>query len=293
MKRIIALILILVPLLTALALGVEFMCGYEVHRDVSYGELGCEEMDIFIPDEAYERESNGCVLLIHGGSWSGGDKREEELMSRYIANKGYIAVTMNYSLSVSDGSYSVGLVLDEIDMAIGKICSFAAEKGITVGEIATYGYSAGAHLAMLYSYSRGAKAPIRVKFTANMAGPADICADVWGEEKAIKIAAILSGKPVTDEMIESGEVWDMLAFYSPTSYISASTPPTLFAYGGKDTTVTEKNADSLKAGLDAAGVRYDYIYFENSDHTLLQNFGKRIKFAIKVIDYCDEYFTGE
>ena len=63
-------------LVTVLGRGVSFMVGYEIFEDVSYGDLECEVMDVFIPDEAYRRETNGCVLLIHGGSWMEGDKAE-------------------------------------------------------------------------------------------------------------------------------------------------------------------------------------------------------------------------
>lgn len=291
MKKAIVLIFVLIPFLTLSIFAFDLFFGYEICREVEYGRLECETMDVFIPREAYRRETNGCVLLIHGGSWSGGDKREEELMCRYLASRGYIAATMNYTLRSDDNdSYNVSLVLDEIDMALDRLVNFAAERGITIDKAATSGYSAGAHLSMLYAFSIGENAPVEIAFTANMAGPADITYELWGKDRAIRIGEILSGIEITDEMIESGEAEMILRSVSPVSYVDSKTPPSIFAYGGADTLVLDENGESLKKKFDEFGVKYDYVFFPDSDHALIHNFGKRIKYAVTVIDYCKEYF---
>ena len=46
----------------------------------------------------------------------------------------------------------------------------------------------------------------------------------------------------------------------------------------------------LKNRFNEAGVKYDYVFFPDSDHALIHNFGKRIVYAGIVIDYCREYF---
>ena len=291
MKKTFAAILVLIPFLLLGFLALDFFLGYEIYYDVEYGELECEVMDVFIPREAYKRKTNGCVLLIHGGSWSGGDKSEEKLMCRYLASRGYIAATMNYSLYSPDNeSYNVSIVMDEIDSALQKLFAFAAEKGIIVDKVATSGYSAGAHLSMLYSFSRGDSAPVDIKFTANMAGPAEITPELWGDARAIRIAEMLSGEEISEEMINSGEAEKILESISPASYVNSNTPPSIFAYGGKDTLVIPENGEALKNRFDEAGVKYDYVFFPHSDHALIHNFGKRIVYAGIVIDYCREYF---
>ena len=49
---------------------------YNMFSDIRYGNDPREELDIYFPDIAYDRPENGCILFIHGGSWSNGDKRE-------------------------------------------------------------------------------------------------------------------------------------------------------------------------------------------------------------------------
>ena len=291
-KRIILIIVILF-VVTVSVFFVCFFTGYKIYRNVRYGETENEIMDIYIPNKAYDKEYNGCVLFIHGGSWTGGDKKEESFRCRYLASKGYIAATVNYTLYSEEtaDSYHVGIVLDEIDAALTKIKSFAAEKGITVTKAATSGYSAGAHLSMLYAFSRHETAPMELVFTANMAGPADFSTDIWGKETALTLANRLSGQKVTEEMLLSGQAEEILRSISPTSYITADTPPSIFMYGGRDDLVDKANGESLKAKFDAVGVEYDYIFLPKAKHSLARDLGKRFSYFKRLVEYCKEYFA--
>ncbi len=293
MKKILSLILTII-LLALCAAGVclaEFCIGYTVHRNVQYGEKSQNVMDIFIPDRASEDIPNGCVLFIHGGSWTGGDKREEEPRCRHIANQGYIAATINYSLSQAGEEYSVFTVLDEIDKALETIKNFTAQQGIFIDQAAVSGYSAGAHLSMLYAYSRKGETPLKIKFTANMVGPSDINPQIWGMEKAKTIATRLSGKTITDEMIANGEFDKILHDISPVSYVTADTPPSIFIYAGKDTMVPPQNGESIKNAFERVGASYEYILLPDADHLLLKNLFKRYNYGKTLTSYCKTYFS--
>lgn len=295
MKKLLScLVLLTLFCISTLSVGVAILfTGYEIHRDVSYGASDSEVMDIYIPKEAYGKEANGCVLFIHGGSWSGGDKREEELRCRNVASNGYIAATMNYTLHNEDTqyTYTVEHVLDEIDMALERIKNFTAELGINTTRAATSGYSAGAHLSMLYSFSRGSSAPLEIKFTANMAGPADISPDIWGDDLSMRIGSLLSNTDITQETLKSGEADKILDNISPVTYIDANTPPSIFIYGGKDTTVPFGNAESIMQKFDTVWVQYDFILLPDANHMLIHNIPKRLSYPKLLISYCDKYFS--
>ncbi len=294
MKRVISVILIMaIVFISALTLAfMLLLSGYKVYRDLSYGELDSEIMDIYVPKKAYERNYNGCVLFIHGGSWSGGDKKEEELRCRNVANQGYIAATMNYTLYSEENrdTYNVNIVLDEIDMALEYIKNFTAKLGICTTQAATSGYSAGAHLSMLYSYSRANTAPLEIKFTANMAGPADISPSVWGEDLSITIGEMLSGKDITPEMLSNGEADEIFKVISPSTYVTKSAPPSIFIYGGSDTTVPFGNAESIMRKFDTVGVKYDFVYLPDANHALLSNPIRRLSYPMLLLSYCKIYF---
>ena len=286
--------LLLVALLISIVGGLIIFFGtYTLYRDVSYGEKEANAMDIYIPNIAYRRESNGVILFIHGGSWSGGDKSEETIRCRMLASQGYIVANVNYTLWSEDtaDTYHVSQVLDELDAALLAVQSFALERGITVDKAATVGYSAGAHLAMLYAYSRAETAPVDIAFVASMAGPADISPAVWGEDMAIRVTRRLTGAEISPEMLRSGEADEFLASISPTSFIGENTPPTLLMQGEKDTVVPPANADALVEKFTAFGIPFDDIRLENSDHSLLQNPIKHAKFYGMLFDYCEKYFA--
>lgn len=286
--------LLLVALLISIVGGLVIFFGtYTLYRDVSYGEKEANVMDIYIPNIAYRRESNGVILFIHGGSWSGGDKSEETIRCRMLASQGYIVANVNYTLWSEETAnlYHVSQVLDELDAALLRVQSFALERGITVDKAATVGYSAGAHLAMLYAYSRVETAPVDIAFVASMAGPADISPAVWGEDMAIRVTRRLTGAEISPEMLRSGEADELLASISPTSFIGENTPPTLLMQGEKDTVVPPANADALVEKFTAFGIPFDDIRLENSDHSLLQNPIKHAKFYGMLFDYCEKYFA--
>lgn len=286
--------LLLVALFISIVGGLIIFFGtYTLYRDVSYGEKEANAMDIYIPNIAYRRESNGVILFIHGGSWSGGDKSEETIRCRMLASQGYIVANVNYTLWSEDtaDTYHVSQVLDELDAALLAVQSFALERGITVDKAATVGYSAGAHLAMLYAYSRAETAPMDIAFVASMAGPADISPAVWGEDMAIRVTRRLTGAEISPEMLRSGEADEFLASISPTSFIGENTPPTLLMQGEKDTVVPPANADALVEKFTAFGIPFDDIRLENSDHSLLQNPIKHAKFYGMLFDYCEKYFA--
>lgn len=295
MKFIKTLFLVVLPSTLLLFLAfflIHFFTGYEVHRDVRYGDLDKNTMDIYLPNNAIDRESNGCILMIHGGSWSGGDKSEEEIRCRMLASSGYVAVSINYSLwsEESKDSYTVLDVPDELDSALSKVKEFSAERGVNVDKAAIAGYSAGAHLALLYSYSRGDTAPMDITFTASMAGPADISTEAWGEDMAARVGTRLTGTEITADMLGSDEIQSLLKSVSPTSYVDENAPPTLIMHGGRDTVVPIENAKLLMNKLSAYSVPYDYVYLENSDHSLLQDPIKHLSFYKMLLSYCNTYF---
>ena len=285
--------LLLVALFISIVGGLVIFFGtYTLYRDVSYGEKEANVMDIYIPNKAYRRESNGVILFIHGGSWSGGDKSEETIRCRMLASQGYIVANVNYTLwsEQTANTYHVFQVLDELDAALLKVQSFALEHGITVDQAAPVGYSAGAHLAMLYAYSRAETAPVDIAFVASMAGPAIVSPAVWGEDMAIRVTRRLTGVEISPEMLRSGEADKLLASISPTSFIDENTPPTLLMQGEKDTVVPPVNADALVEKFTAFGIPFDDIRLENSDHSLLQNPIKHAKFYGMLFEYCKRYF---
>ncbi|MBQ9070829.1 MAG: alpha/beta hydrolase [Clostridia bacterium] len=290
-KKILFILLPAVLVTAILLFALSFFVGYESYENVRYGDSDSNVMDIYIPKKAYKCENNGCVMFIHGGSWSGGDKAEEELRCRLFASRGYVAVTVNYTLwSEESEHYTVFKVLDELDAALAKTREFAADRGIKLNTAALCGYSAGAHLATLYSYSKAESAPMEIAFVSTMAGPLDIRSEIWGDDMTARIAKLLTGREITEEMYSTAEAYAILDSISPVAYVNESTVPTLIIQGGNDYVVLKENADSLAKKLSENSVPYEYVYLENSDHSLLQNPIKHLGYYKIMLGYCEKYF---
>lgn len=289
MQRIISFIMSIVTFIASL-FGITLPNDkYDVFKDVSYGTADIQSMDIYVPKTAYDNEYNGCVLFIHGGSWLGGDKKEMKKDCISMAEKGYIAVTMNYTLASEEtkGKCVADIMMNDVNKAIEKIKSFSEEKNLNITKLATSGYSAGAHISMLFSYSRPESSAIELVFTANRVGPSSFTPEVWG---GYGIAGQLAGKEITEEMIADGRAQKIADSVSPVHYINNDTIPSLFAYGGKDAIVKTGNAEAMKNAFEKTTVKYDYIFFPNSNHDLGADKDKTAEYNDKLMEYCKTYF---
>ncbi len=288
LQRIIAVILSSFSVFSTFIGGLSFE-KYDVYENIAYGEAERNIMDIYVPESAYDNEHNGVILYIHGGSWTGGNKKDMAEKCKRFARKGYITATMNYTL-YADGLFGKVTALtmcDEIGMAIDKIKAFSDEKNLNITKLAVSGYSAGAHLSMLYGFSRADESSIELVFTANQVGPSDFHSEVWG---STGLASMLSGIEITDEMIENGDVEKVINLVSPTAYVTKDTVPSVLAYGGTDMIVPSGNAERIKAAFEKTGAVHNYILYPLSNHGLGLDPLCEMEYINTVEQYCIQYF---
>ncbi len=294
MKKLLKFIALLLCVIVVIGAGAFiFITNSSVkHVDVAYGELPEEKMDIYIPKKLNKKGGNGCIIFLHGGSWTGGDKADEHLRCLAMASSGYVCANVNYTLfsEANAQTYTVNTVINQISKAIIKVVDYCAQEQITINKVATAGYSAGAHLAMLYSFANAQNAPIEIAFTVSLAGPADFSKKAWNEDTLKIIGERLSGKQLTDEMFLNGEAEQILSQLSPAYYVNENTVPTIFMYGEKDDLVTPTNAQTLIERFEEFGVPYEYISLPNSNHLLINDPFKYITLLKTLTKYCELYF---
>ena len=266
---------------------------YDVYENVRYGEAERDLVTVYVPKNAYDREDNACILYIHGGSWTGGEKEDMAPHCKKLAMKGYITATMSYSLCGNPEGTTVYTMLDEITQCIQAIKDFGEEKELNITKLATSGYSAGGHISMLYSYARPEESPIPLAFTANRVGPSDLTYEAWADT-SYHLTSMLCGVTVTDEMKENGEAERLAKEISPVSYVNADTMPSVFCYAGNDPIVTKGNRESMvkvfKETFGENGNNYEYIFYPMSGHGLLLDPVSENKYDKAVYRYCETYF---
>ena len=268
---------------------------YDVYENVRYGEAERDLVTVYVPKNAYGREYNGCILFIHGGSWTGGEKEDMAPLCKKLAGKGYIAATMSYSLCSDEtfGEVTVYTMVDEIGMCIEGLKAFSDGHSLNITKVATSGYSAGGHISMLYSYTRAGDAAIELAFTANRVGPSDMTAAAWGES-AYRLTSQLTGVEITKEMRENGEADRLCREISPVTYVDETSVPSLFAYAGNDPIVTKGNREAMEKvfyetfGENGSG--YRYVFYPLSGHGLLLDPVSEEVYYKYLYEYCETYF---
>jgi len=147
-------------------------------------ERNKNNFDLYVPKDLDKTAKQTVVLFIHGGAWISGFKTDVNPYVFEFANRGYISATIQYTLlkrTMDDASLSVFRDLDEIDACISSIKSALADLEFDTSKISLVigGASSGAHLTMLYAYSRGHRSALPIKFLIDAVGPVDMKPDNW------------------------------------------------------------------------------------------------------------------
>ncbi len=248
--------------------------------------------DLYIPSGLDANSSAPLFLFIHGGSWNSGQRQDIAYACKYYAKQGCITATLDYSL-ISDECPEVTIytMLDEITECIDAMKKYLAERGYTTPKIAISGFSAGGHLALLYSYSRAAESPIPIAFVFEKVGPSDFSEKAWGAEMSAALVSCGTRQKVDAADLGLPESQRLVASLSPVSFITKDSVPTIFAYGGKDDLVKDWHRKILAETLEANDVPHIAIDFPNSHHGMWDDPDKTEEFRKSVLSYCKKYMS--
>lgn len=146
----------------------------EVRHALRYGPSPQAELDV------YRRRVRGsvpaaAVLVVHGGGWRYGDKRRMVGVSRALAQAGFVAFNVNYTLA-SWARPGFRRQPAELSLAAGWIRRNAGRFGVDPTRLGALGSSAGGHLvALLAMANRGPlRAGARVRAAVTWSAPFDL-----------------------------------------------------------------------------------------------------------------------
>ncbi len=263
---------------------------YLSETTLSYGADQDQTLDLFLP--AGKTGAVGLVLFVHGGAWVTGTKETylPEAM-RYQA-LGYVTASINYRY-LGNGVLPAD-ELDDITAALRAIKAACAEKGVSVSRTVMVGSSSGAHLALLYAYTRQQEAPVKPVAVVSSSAPTDFTDPAFIRSGAGELLAGSIGVS-TDTLaalMQSG-VAEMfvptLKALSPAKQVTRDSVPTLMAHGKEDTIVPYSNAERLDAALTERGVVHDFVTFPNSGHALLNDPDCTLRFQALTAQYIATY----
>ena len=226
-------------------------------QDTAYGTDPNQKMDIFLP--AGRTSSTKLVIFIHGGGWESGSKSDAEYVQIFNLIKlkwpQAAVATINYRLT-SDPNVHYQEIMADVSSAVNFLVN-NKHKFATSDTICMMGASAGAHLAMLYTYNYNAGN--YVKCVADFFGPAILSDWEWYNSFNIWL-----GRPVKDILIQyNGAAWDKPLYdsNSPYSVATAQSKPTIIFHGTLDAIVPIYQSQWLKGRLTTLGVVNEYYEY--------------------------------
>ncbi|MEO5912010.1 MAG: alpha/beta hydrolase [Pelobium sp.] len=193
-------------------------------HDIVYREIGSRKLLLDIVYPKTKKEKYPVVVLLFGGGWKSGDKSMCQAQARVLAANGYVAVSVEYRLSL-EAKYPAAV--QDVKEAIRWVRASTKEYPIDPYHIAVLGVSAGGQLAALVGNTAGDRKYLSGK---NIYLSDDIQAiiDIDGvlafhhpESSEGTVAAEWLGGTYT----ENPEIWDEASAFF---HVTSQSPPILF-----------------------------------------------------------------
>jgi acetyl esterase/lipase len=193
-----------------------------------------------------------CVLIVHGGSWSGGDSRQLPDLNSELVRQGYAVATMNYRLAPL---YQSPAPMEDVASALRWLRERSDRLGIDTSNFVLLGRSAGAQIALMAAYTlSGTPAGAGLKGVISFYGPADM---VWGYSIPSNLLVMDSRKVMEDYLGGTYEaVPEHYVASSPIEAVTTQSPPTLLIHGRNDVLVAYEHSIRLSKKLKADRVPY-------------------------------------
>ena len=253
------------------------------------------KVDIYLPPNGVKKNGAG-IVVVHGGSWSSGERNDFPQWNRWLAENGYAVFDIDYRLAQPNWQTATG----DVKCAAGWVRQNASEFGISPDKIVLMGRSAGAHLALLAAYSNGnPQLPLscqnenqnKIRAVISFYAPTDL---IWDYDNPAN-QKVIDGQETLRRFTggsprESDEMRNRYSTASPTDYVSAQTPPTLLIHGGQDQLVLPQNMDFLAAKLKENKVANQEIFIPYAQHGFDYNFdgwGAQIA-KTKILEFLSE-----
>ena len=196
-------------------------------RDVAYGGLPDEKLDIFMPDDANTADRRPVVVFVHGGAWRNLDRTSSSFAAETFTSRGALYVTLGFARMPAAGS--LDQMVAQVRASLAWLYDHVGEHGGDRERLHVIAHSSGAHLvgmALGTDWPRLYGLPEQV-----------VCS-------AVLVSGIYDLEPVRlsfrNEMLKLDRAAEIRN--SPCRNLPQSGPPLLIAYGESDTAEFKRQA---------------------------------------------------
>lgn len=245
----------------------------KIIRDLNYSERsGVRLKADWHPALNGELQRAGRVpacVVIHGGGWYKGNKKDMESVAARLADAGIAAFNVSYRLAPE---HRFPAAVHDIKDAIRWVKGNAASLGVDADRVCLIGYSAGAHLALMAGFTQ----PDDGLDDTNP--PAAKIFKFQGPEQLLSLPTSLSVKAIAaggapidltggnyNEYYEKffgqppNVIPQIYIAASPITYVRKGLPPVFLYHGKHDWVVDVDQSRRLVAKLRSRGVEVEYL----------------------------------
>src|SRR5690554_434089 len=228
---------------------------YYQELNVSYGPSSDQVFDIYLP--ANRDLNTNIMILVHGGGWNAGDKNDMNDLKNYVRNTfpNMGVVNINYRLA-NENNLPYPMQLDDITSVINHL-NTKQNHYVIDNDFGFIGVSAGAHLALLWSYAFDTNSDIDM--VCSIVGPTNLTDPAYLNATDPMLQALLDlfGEDASMAFLEE---------VSPYHQVTAAAPPTILFYGGQDPLIPTSQGIDMKDKLESLGVPHQFTLYPNAGH---------------------------
>ncbi|WP_299781469.1 alpha/beta hydrolase [uncultured Formosa sp.] len=227
-----------------------------VETDIPYGNHESQTYDIYLPaDRDIDTKT---LILVHGGGWTSGDKADMDDFVKLIQKDLPNLAILNMNYRLADTSSEVyPMQINDITAVVNQFNTNLSDYQIS-SDFGFIGTSAGAHLAMLWSYTFNDDQ--QAKMVCSIVGPTNFTDPEYLENvnsEALLLLTQVYGLDLNTDFLEK---------VSPYHQVTENAPPTILFYGGKDDLVPSTQGAQLQSKLQDLGVMHEYTLYPEAGH---------------------------
>jgi len=206
--------------------------------------------DIYYPKDYSQGEKRPTIVFFFGGGWVGGNRDHFQRQSRFLANKGMIAITFDYRIKSEHNTTPVE-AMEDARSAMRWVKVNAKDLGVDTEKLAAAGGSAGGHLAAVTATLN--------EFDAKEDDTSISC----------KPKLLVLFNPVIDTTPKGYGAKKMgknQKKASPVHHVKKGIVPTIIFHGTVDTTVPFENVKRFEELMKKKGNECELIAYEGQKH---------------------------
>lgn len=203
------------------------------------------------PSDFNPKNNYPAIVIFHGGGWSMGEASWGFSNAKYYAKKGIVAFSVQYRLQDLENDITPYEAVLDAQTAIRWVRNNKSRFSINENKIASYGWSAGGHLATCASVFNNLNLPNEKTSSAPnlliLKSPA---------------LSLLSYTNFQKRLLDKIEVKNL----SPAEFVSENTPPTLIVIGKDDTVTPVKGSEIFKENMTKYNNECELIIYDGVGH---------------------------